>query len=478
MRFATRSFASLVGLLVAAVSLVAHAAPLNFKSPYKKGLAPVTTGPIATISNQQFIDARAYGDISKAAQRMLTMFPADKHYFIAIGRDPAPITAFLQNLGGKSLAINFPASSNNSGKATAPVLGEYVKKLVPPEILASDRTFVFFDATTSGRALDFYVPLIAQNLGGRKVIKAAFGLHFNGNSNWSIHTNPGDKVVIDTKPFPEVDRFFTAPYEDIVGEYPRHGPGQDSITVLDNPRAEYSQLRQALMQRMERDEQLHGFLSTEAGPAWVHESPEEAQARKVAEEREAKERADALRKTERAERAQLLVKSRALPRELGRSLSSLVASLPERAEGHDKGPYLSENAARMNDWLKESLVAREDGAKVNSRLNHAGPNLVVGMFMDEVENARANNRIRNRDYRRLMGHALSAATMDEAMMKSLVQRFEASKHFKREIVEESDYYLGSHQKHARPETTNMAANYQALVARLPKFEPKHKGEEE
>jgi hypothetical protein len=249
------------------------AAP-RFKSPFKPGLAPLHDGALVTIGGQAHVDAHAYKDLSLATQHLLKEYPADSHFFIGLGRDPAPIIAMLQNLGGKRLAINFPASSNEGTQATVEILAGYVKKLVPPEVLKSGRTIVFVDATSSGRALDHYVPLITPSLNGAKVIKAAYGVDYNGQRNTTIYTTPGDKRVIDTAGFPEVNKFYTDPYEDVVSEYPRHGPGYHPITDIDTPRPEYKQFRQALQQRMQRDEGLHKFLKSEAGPAFAGKKKE------------------------------------------------------------------------------------------------------------------------------------------------------------------------------------------------------------
>ena len=243
-------------------------APVRFRTPFEKGLAPLGDGALIRLGGKAHVDARQYKDLSAATQHLLKRYPADRHFFIGLGRDPAPFIAFLQNLGGKQLAINFPASSNESDRATQAVLANYVRKLVPPEVLESGRTIVFIDATKSGRALDAYVPLIAPSLQGAKVIKAAFGVHRNGARNTTIYTRPGDKQVIDTTPFPEVNRFLGDPYEGVVSEFPRHGPGTHRIEVLDAPLAQFQQYREALLQRMKRDEGLRHFLETEGGPAF------------------------------------------------------------------------------------------------------------------------------------------------------------------------------------------------------------------
>ena len=109
----------LAGIALLAVLLAAGtaAAKLPFERPFRPGLSPLEDKPLLTIGNGRFVGARAYRDLSAAARELLRRYPADRHYFIGLGRDPAPIIAFLQNLGGRQLAINFPASSNDRSEA-------------------------------------------------------------------------------------------------------------------------------------------------------------------------------------------------------------------------------------------------------------------------------------------------------------------------------------------------------------------------
>lgn len=259
-------------LLVASASAwgnePARTTPVRFKRPFTTGLSHLGDGPTVTIQNNQFGDHLQYRDIRGAAYHLLRTYPADRHFFVGLGRDPAPIIAFLQNIGGKQLAVNYPASSNSSASATQEILATYSERVIPAEVFASGRTVVFIDVTSSGRALDHYVPRIAPGLKGLPSIKVAFGINPTSSA---IYTNPGDKHVVNTTPFPELDKFPWDPYENVVSEYPRHVPTTNGFGVLDTPRAEYQQLRDGLMQRMLRDPELDHFLKTEAGPAFKHD---------------------------------------------------------------------------------------------------------------------------------------------------------------------------------------------------------------
>src|SRR5262249_44571522 len=137
-----------------------------------------------------------------------------KHYFVFLGRDAAPISAFVQNLGGRQLAVNFPASSNQKRRATPQIMARYVKRIIPKEALNGDRKIVVVDATRSGRALDYWVQKLVPHLNGVKALKVAFG---------SARV-PGDKTVIATAEFPTVAQYPWGNYENGIAEYPRHAP--------------------------------------------------------------------------------------------------------------------------------------------------------------------------------------------------------------------------------------------------------------
>ena len=179
--------------------------------------------------------------------------------------------------------MNFPASSNSAGNTNVAALPAYVNKLIPKDALTSGHTIVFVDVTSSGRALNHYVPLLTALLRGAKVKRVAFA-----SPDWpNIHQNPGENIVITTTRFRDVDQYFGGIYEDVVSEYPRHVPGFNDMNDLKKPLATYRQFRDAVMKRMQRDERLHHFLTRRAGPAFVPESPEEAAQRVLEEKAEA-----------------------------------------------------------------------------------------------------------------------------------------------------------------------------------------------
>jgi hypothetical protein len=259
---------SLAAFVISAALTIAgpaHAAPQrSWQTPIKRMFSPAAKkygkDPAVKIDGYDHLDARQYKDIKAATLTLLRRFPPNNHYFIGLGRDPAPVIAMLQNLGEKHLAVNFPASSNEAGKDTPEVLAQYVQKLIPAEALTSGKTIVFVDATSSGRALNHYVPRLTPHLGNNKVVRAAFA-----NPRWRIWNAPGENELIDTDDFPEVDKFYGAPYEGVTSEYERHAPGAFPISDLDTPRPQYKKFRDALKRRMKGDRDLDRKLAVMKG---------------------------------------------------------------------------------------------------------------------------------------------------------------------------------------------------------------------
>ena len=221
--------------------------------------------------------------------------------------------SFLQNLGGKDLAVNFPASSNESGQDTPKVMKTYVNRIIPAEVLKGGRTIVVVDATSSGRALDYWVPKLQPHLHGVPAIKVAFSV---ANSI----SQPGDKHIISTTPFPDVDNYYTGNYENGIAEFNRHAPGYHAMSELDAPRKEWSEFRQAIAKRQVADKELDRALNKIGGVK--EDTPAARQARKTA------------MVVERAEQAKQIAQLRKFPTEMKKEAERMLTGLAERAEGH------------------------------------------------------------------------------------------------------------------------------------------------
>jgi len=270
---------ALVGLFAtvdAAAAAKRDGAPLGFKSRYVPGKKALPRGPLVKLgfaaSRSDHMTAEQYGDLSLAVRAILKRYPADKNYFIGTGRDPAPLIAALELLGGRKMAMSFPASNivyNNAGTITPELIGQYFKRLIPnaklrEEILKGDRKLVLLDQTHSGKTPNSLEPFIQQYLdqiGSKaKIVKLAVA-------------PPGSSVQpgvarISTQRFPDVGGYMYAPYEGVVSEFPRHVLGNDPITAL-KPRGAYVRFKAAMLERMKRDKALHRFLRDEGGPAFA-----------------------------------------------------------------------------------------------------------------------------------------------------------------------------------------------------------------
>jgi hypothetical protein len=232
---------------------------------------------LVTILNENLVTARQYRNLRDASCTLLEKYSPDKHYFIGVGRDATPIIAFLQNLGEKRLAINFPGSKLATGKDTPEIMAQYCNKLIPREALRSGRKIVFVDCTSSGRGLDYWAPNIKPHLRRASVCQVAFAEPSTERRRmpiWANWQNRRPKAIkseiIATDKFPDVAKYPWKPYENVVCEYPRHSPGHHAISVLDNPRPEYQKFRDAVMRRMETDRKLDKFLRQLPGQVFAN----------------------------------------------------------------------------------------------------------------------------------------------------------------------------------------------------------------
>ena len=442
------------------------------KKVYDPKAAPISAGALLQGGGYGHVTQAQYDTLKYVTKEVMKKFPANTSYYFGLGRSPACIISMIQNLAAdptkpEKLAMNFPASGMHDGGAHDDAsYFRHFDALIPAEVIKGDKTIVLLDrsrpfsggAASGGESLYIFKQILQRYLvsKGSSVKVEAVGFSYGQlNPSYGLHHIPFD---LNTQG--ELETVSMAHYE-AIAEYPHHRiapslkpPGR---------RNEYVAYKKAMLERMRRDPELDAFLDQHARAALQEESAQEKAARAAEQAREAA----AQRAEERGERAKDLLLARSFPKQMRKTIDELVANMPLRPEGHDSGPYLSENGKALNDWLQQSVAHRAEIEGVVPSVKRAGPNLVASVFMDKVEQARDEKKLRNRDYRRLMGHALSAAVMDAEMLKSLVSRFETSEYFRREITEEADYYLGSHAKKARPETANMAAGYQALLKQLP-----------
>jgi hypothetical protein len=208
-----------------------------------------------TGTDWQHMSLGQYQEIRNAGIELMKKFPPATHVYVGIGRDPAPFIAFMEELGAE--AFNFPASGTGwQGNAT---LDEHIEKILPARVRNGNKTIVLVDQTSSGKSLAAAMPIFSgflQRTGGTAPVKA---LAFTGSTQLNSDAQREGVETISTDHFPEVNRFFYAPYEGVVSPYARHNPATQRYDQI-QWRPQYGEFKAALGQRIERDGELDTFL--------------------------------------------------------------------------------------------------------------------------------------------------------------------------------------------------------------------------
>ena len=416
------------------------------------------------IAYQRYVSASEYKDLSGGVMALLKKYPPDKFFFVGLGRDPAPVIAFLQNLGEKEMAVNLPGTSNiqwANGSLQPADIARHIEAAIPEHILKGDRQIVILDVTSSGKTPAVFGPFIDQYLANRGINKPVVKLAFSWQPVMTGGYGHALTDHIDTREWPDFANYFTGKYEGNwapttggfgIAEHQRHSmtPGATPPTITS---PNYQAFRNALASRMTQDPVLDEFLVQVMAAAYVRGRMEGPKL--LAEWAQA----------QRSAKAKTLLTARAYPKRMNADLAQVVSKLAQRDDGHDKGPYLSRQAEELNTWLQKATAEYADASKLVPAFSKA-PNTVTLAFMGQVQKALDARQIRNRDYRRLMGHALSASTMDAAMVTHLASLYTTSKDFHREVDEKSEYFLTHWKTKQRAGTENMEQNFRIMMATI------------
>jgi hypothetical protein len=238
------------------------------------------------IAGQTYASPSEYNDLRNGCMELLRRYPPDQYYFVGLGRDPAPVIAFLQNLGEKDLAVNLPGTSNIAwqGRVAAEDVARHIEAAIPEKVLAGDRTIVLLDVTSSGKTPAVFGPFFDRYMESRgrtdPSVRLAFSWKDVRRGQWAKELTDW----IDTTAWADFRRYYTGKYEGNwqpgregmlagmgIAEHQKHmmGPGVEPPTVT-NPN--YAAFRAAVRARMEQDRELDTFLAklsgvAEAGPA-------------------------------------------------------------------------------------------------------------------------------------------------------------------------------------------------------------------
>lgn len=477
----------------------------------RKMLRPLSTRALVNLkmdddfqrTRYAHVSLRKYTDLRNGIETLLRKYNPKDYYFIGTGRDPAPLIAMLENLGGRNLAMNFPASNITgddveTAKQIRPkLLDAYFHRLIPDEkirqdVLFGNRTIVLLDQSSSGKTPDSFAPYLRKYLNSiRSKVKIA-KVTFTQSVNAEGIRSGVDHIATDS--FPDVGRYLYAPYEGVVSRFPHHTLGQDAIEEL-IPRPEYERFKDAVYARMQRDLELHRFLTRELGvqadpqvekdvAPKVQEIEREVERKREREEgRLARQRAAeekrlleekrteeerlaaerlAAEKAERAEQRRLRRESKDFPQRTSASLTQAEEKM--KPVGDNESGFFSRNGQVLSDWLQERLDTRAKIAAFDAPTREAGPNPLVALFVRTIDRALDNGLVRHRDYRRLLAQALSATELDERMIVELGKLWGESHRFRGTLRKQVKFFTGKGQHPAH--TENGEKSYRALMARL------------
>jgi hypothetical protein len=415
------------------------------------------------IAGQRYVSQREYGDLKGGVLELLKRYPPNKYFFVGLGRDPAPVIAFLQNLGEKQLAVNLPGTSNVGwdGEVRPVDVARYVEAAIPERVLQGKRDLVILDVTGTGKTPATFGPYLERYLASRKLDKRVVRLAFSWNHLKQRGMGYDRDLTdwIDTRPWADFSNYFSGKYEgswtpqdggEGVAEHERHRMGAGVVPPkLTNPN--YRNFRKALLARMRQDEELDAFLAQAKGMS--------AKVDRVVDLEQAS-----------AERAAAL---ETLPARMAKSATDLVARLDrieprvdptQTANGYGqdpKLPQLSPNGRQMATWLRTNLVGRRPGLERNQVALH--------FIVDTMETAIRNSRIDGIDYRRLLGQALSVAAVDETMLGLIAARYDRSPSMQHELRAGKELFMRGEQCCGNPVTSsdrNMTGNYRLIMTKL------------
>ncbi len=415
---------------------------VTLRSPFSRAkLAPLPSTSLVKIASRSHVSETEYTDLRNAIVALLTQYPPKDHYFIGTGRDPAPLVAALEILGGRALAMNFPASNFVGGAGITPeLIAKYFVRLIPDdeqrrEILSGRRTLVLLDQSNTGKTPNSLAPHFQayfDKLGSpAKMIKVTF-------SAQEGTVVPG-VVPILTTPFPDVANYLSPPFEGVVSEFPRHVLGSDSLRDLVQ-RKEYVQYKSAVAERMKRDQRFHNFLVTKLGVPNRAETSAERMTRLGPEEAAEAERLAGVRRLAQKQRRELLAVAKLakaqqiaedlalvplVQREVERGVPATLALLLLKLPSSNRRPAentITDNARKLYEWLSVAFATPSNGRQSTKPMTAVARNALVITFLDQLETALQERKISSLEYRWLMGHASTEAVMNPRMHRSLMAR--------------------------------------------------------
>jgi hypothetical protein len=273
---------------------------VSLRNPYSADAADPGKKHLMKTQSGTHLDPRQYGEIRDASFALMKQFPPDKYYYIGLGRSPASMIAFLQNLSTQKdptdVAMNFPASGVRWAEPVSYQKNyyKYFDKLVPADVWTGKRKILLVDRVgvyggsrrgntpyySSGQAggnsivkmLKVFRAYIKDR--GHKVKVEGVGYVPHGLS----YKFPNDLHHINTKDFPIVDAMGSSLHTrpgysqfgnegqsfDEIAEHPENHIHESPLSRL-RVREAYGKYQRRMFKRMVADKKVDSFLNKTLG---------------------------------------------------------------------------------------------------------------------------------------------------------------------------------------------------------------------
>ncbi len=205
---------------------------------------------------RHYLDANQYEQIRDITLEIMQRRPPSAFFYVPVGRDPAPIAAFMELLSpkGRPLARTLPASGLKQGviEGREQAWFDHFDRFIPKEVLTGNRHILLVDRASSGATLEKVRGILRKWLKtrGSKVSVNVLALSRREVTvPWIDITSKPELVAMNQDHY--------AP----VAEWPRYEVGVTPPEELTR-RTTYDEFKMQLLKRMARDQQLDAVIHT------------------------------------------------------------------------------------------------------------------------------------------------------------------------------------------------------------------------
>ena len=265
---------------------------VSLRNPYSSGASGQGSKALVKTRYGSLLDAGQYGEIRDASFALMKKYPPDKYYYIGLGRSPASMIAFIQNLSTRKdptdIAMNFPASGVRGAEPISYKKNyyEYFDRLVPADawkgqrkILLVDRVGVYSGQLKSGSSTSYQY----GTAGGSSIVamlkvfkayirdrKLKVKVEGVGYAPDGLTHQFNQIKYINTKGFAIVDAMGSSLHGntgrafDEIAEHPMNYIHSNPVANL-QVRKEYGKYQSRMLQRMVADKKVDSFLTKTLG---------------------------------------------------------------------------------------------------------------------------------------------------------------------------------------------------------------------